>query len=90
MNDLGRMDHPKHRIPVRRVGDISGKQPYGRRQVEGVTSSVHLRVQDVHHSDVVTGLDETVRERGPNESCPTSDEHGCWRQEPLRRNGVTH
>ena len=41
------------------------------------TSAVHLRVQDVHHSDVVAGFDETARERRPNESCPTSDEHGC-------------
>ena len=41
------------------------------------TFAVHLRVQDVHHSDVVTGFDETARERGPNESCPASDEHGC-------------
>ena len=39
--------------------------------------AVHLRVQDVHHSDVVTGFDETARERGPDESRPASDEHGC-------------
>ena len=38
--------------------------------------AVYLRVQDVHHSDVVTGLDETARERGPDESRPASDEHG--------------
>ena len=39
-------------------------------------SGVHLRVQDVHHSDVVTGFDETVRQCRPNESCPASDKHG--------------
>ena len=38
--------------------------------------AVHLRVQDVHHRDVVTGLDETARERGADESCSASDEHG--------------
>ena len=39
-------------------------------------SSVHLRVQDIHYSNVVTGLDETACECGPNESCPTGNEHG--------------
>jgi hypothetical protein len=77
MDDLGRTKQPKHSIPVRGMGDIAGEQPHGWRQVERSTSGVHLRVEDVHDSDVVTVFDETVRERGPNESCPTSDEHGC-------------
>ena len=58
------------------MGDIAGEQPHGWRQVDRCTFAMHLRVQDVHHSDVVTGFDETARERGPNESCPASDEHG--------------
>jgi hypothetical protein len=59
------------------MGDVAGEQPHGWRQVDRSTSGVHLRVQDVHHSDVVAGCDETVRERGPNKACPTSDEHRC-------------
>ena len=77
MDDLGRSEQPKHSIPVRGMGDIAGEQPHGWRQVDRCMFAVHLRVQDVHHSDVITGLDETARERGPNESCPASDEHGC-------------
>jgi hypothetical protein len=77
MDDLGRTEQPKHSIPVRGVGDIAGEQPRGWRQVDCSMSGVHLRVQDVHYSDVVTGFDETARESGPNKSCPTSDEHGC-------------
>jgi hypothetical protein len=38
---------------------------------------MHLLVQDVHDSDVVAGFNEAVRERGPDKSCPTSDEHRC-------------
>jgi hypothetical protein len=59
------------------MGDIAGEQPHRWRQVDRSSSSVHLRMQDVHHRDVVAGFNETVRERGPNKSCPTSDEHRC-------------
>ena len=75
MHDLGRTEQPKHSIPVRGMGDIAGGQAHGWRQVDPSTCGVHLRMQDVYHSDVVAGFDETVRERGPNESCPASDEH---------------
>ena len=59
------------------MGDIDGEQAHGWRQVDRLTSSVHLRMQGIHHSDVVTGFDETVSERGPDKTCPTSDEHRC-------------
>jgi len=77
MHDLGRTKQPKHRIAVRGMGDIASEQPDGWRQVDRSTSTVHLRMQDVHHSDVVTGFDKTAREGGPNESRAASDEHGC-------------
>jgi hypothetical protein len=59
------------------MGDIAREQRHGRWQLDRSTSGVHLRVQDVHYSDIVTGVDETARERAPDESRPTSDEHGC-------------
>jgi hypothetical protein len=77
MDDLGWTEQPKHSIPVRGMGDIAGEQPHGWRQVDRRTFAVHLRVQDVHHSYVITGFDETARQSRPDESCPTSDEHGC-------------
>jgi hypothetical protein len=77
MNDLGRTKQPKHSIPVRGMGDIAGEQADRWRQVDRSTSTVHLRMQDVHHSDVVTGFDKTAREGGTNESSAASDEHGC-------------
>ena len=77
MDDLGWTEQPKHRIAVRGMGDIAGEQPHRWRQVDRCGFAMHLRVQDVHYSDVITGFDETARERGPNESCPASDEHGC-------------
>ncbi len=76
MDDLRWLEQPKHRIAVRGMGDIAGEQPHRWRQVDRRALAVHLRVQDVHHSDVVTGLDETARERGPNEPRPAGDEHG--------------
>ena len=77
MDDLGWTEQPKHGIAVRGMGDIAGEQPHRWRQVDRCSFAVDLGVQDVHHSDVITGFDETARKRGPNESCPASDEHGC-------------
>ena len=73
----GKAKQPKHCIPVRGMGDIASEQAHGWRQVDRSTSSAHLRMQDVHHSDVVTGFDETVGERRPDKTRPTSDEHRC-------------
>jgi uncharacterized membrane protein len=77
MDDLGGTEQPKHGIPVGRMGDITGEEPHGWWQVDRSTCTVYLRVQDVHHSDVVTGFDEPARKGAPNKSCPTGDEHGC-------------
>ena len=77
MDDLGWTKQPKNGIQVGRMGDIAGEEPHGRRQVDRRMFAVHLRVQDVHHGDVVARLDQTARECGPNESCPASDEHRC-------------
>jgi hypothetical protein len=59
------------------MGDITGEQPHRWRQIDRWTFAVHLRVQDVHHGHVIAGLDETARERRPNESRSASNEHGC-------------
>jgi hypothetical protein len=59
------------------MNDIAGEKPHRWRQIDRSTAAVHLREQDIHHSDLVTGFDETARERGPNESCPTCNEHRC-------------
>ena len=77
MDDLRRLEQPKHRIQVGRMRDIAGKQVHGWRQIDRRMITVYLRMQDVHHSDVVAGIDETARECGPNESCSASDEYGC-------------
>ena len=37
--------------------------------------AVHLRVQDVHHRDVVASFDEAARKCGPDKSCPASNQH---------------
>jgi hypothetical protein len=42
-----------------------------------MTSSMHLWMQHVHYGDVVTGIDETVRERASNKSRASGDEDGC-------------
>jgi hypothetical protein len=59
------------------MGHITGEQARGRRQIGRRTFAMHLRVQNIHNRDRVTGIDETARQRGPNESCPASDEYGC-------------
>jgi hypothetical protein len=59
------------------MGDIAGEQAHGWRQVDRSTSTVHLRMQDIHNGDLVARFNETMRERGSNESCSASDKHGC-------------
>lgn len=76
MHDLRRTEQPKHGIPVGCVGDVAGEQPHGCRQIDGLTWGMHLRVQNIQHSDVITGLDQAARQRGPDESSSTSDKHG--------------
>lgn len=76
MDDLGRAEQPEHRIPVGRMCDIAREQPHRLRQADYSMFTVHLWKQDVHHSDVVTGLDKTVRECRPDESRSTGDEDG--------------
>ena len=77
MDDLGRLEQSQHGITVGRMSDIAGEHPHRWRQIDRRMIAVHLRVQDVHYSDVVAGIDETARKCGPNESCAASDEHGC-------------
>ena len=77
MDDLARLKQPKHSIQVGCMRDVAGEQPHRWRQIDRRMIAVHLRVQDVHHSDVVAGTDETARKCGPDESCSASDEHGC-------------
>jgi hypothetical protein len=58
------------------MGDIAGEQPHSWRQIDRLRSGVHLRVQDIHHGDLVAGLDEAARKCGSNESRPAGNEHG--------------
>jgi hypothetical protein len=76
---LGRTRQPKRSVAVRGMVASPVNKRTGWRQVDRLTSSVHLRMQDIHHSDVVTGFDETVGERGPDKTCSASDEdeHRC-------------
>jgi hypothetical protein len=59
------------------MGDVAGKQPHGRRQVDHPTPGMNLWVQNVQHSDVVAGVDQPARERAPDKSRSASDKHGC-------------
>jgi hypothetical protein len=57
------------------VGDIAGEKLHRRCKLQGWTLTMYLREQDIHDGDVVTGLDETARKQGTDESCTTGDEH---------------
>jgi tRNA isopentenyl-2-thiomethyl-A-37 hydroxylase MiaE len=76
VHDLVRPKQSKHSIAVGGMGDIAGEQLHGWRQIDRSVQAMHLRVQNIHHSDFVAGLHETARKRGPDESSTTGNEHG--------------
>src|SRR5690349_11155071 len=80
MDDLRRAEQPKHSVPIGGVSDVPGEEPYRWRQVDPLTLPMHLRMQDVHHGDLITGVEEPARERTADESRTAGDKHGC-RQE---------
>jgi hypothetical protein len=58
------------------MNGIAGEKLHRRRHFNCVTSAVHLRMQVIHYSNVVTGFNKTITQRSPNESSATSYEHG--------------